>query len=182
MILIVGLGNPGPQYQYTRHNIGFMVIDHMVNHESADLTSSKFLGNLYKKNNILFLKPNTFMNLSGNSVLMASNFYKPEKIIVIHDDMDLNFGALKFKFGGSSGGHNGIKSIDKMIGVDYFRVRIGISKSKFIPPVDYVLQNFNAKEREYLKDFIPQISQNIYFLIENGLEKTSSLKTIKGVQ
>ena len=93
MILIVGLGNPGPEYSKTRHNVGFMLIDRLKNSNFTDVSSAKFQGELFKFQNLLFLKPTTFMNLSGRSVKAVADFYKPERIIVIHDDLDLNFGV-----------------------------------------------------------------------------------------
>ena len=107
MILIVGLGNPGPEYSKTRHNVGFILIDRLKNSNFTDVSSTKFQGELFKFQNLLFLKPTTFMNLSGRSVKAVADFYKPERIIVIHDDLDLNFGVVKFKKGGGNGGHNG---------------------------------------------------------------------------
>ena len=109
MILVVGLGNPGNEYKNTRHNVGFMLIDEILKTGGfSELGSSKFQGELFKKGSLLLLKPQTFMNLSGNSVKAVNDFYKPERIIVIHDDIDLELGAVKFKKGGGSGGHNGI--------------------------------------------------------------------------
>ena len=128
-MLIVGLGNPGNDYEKTRHNIGFMVIDELIaRHNASKLSSSSFEGELYKFKNHLLLKPLTFMNLSGNSVVKVKNFYKIEDVVVIHDDLDLSFGALRFKKGGGHGGHNGLKSIDAMITKEYLRVRMGIGK------------------------------------------------------
>ena len=112
-MLIVGLGNPGTDYETTRHNIGFMVVDEL-NHrlDSVNVTKTAFLGNCYKSKNHFLLQPLTFMNLSGESVLKVKNFYKQENVVVIHDDLDLPFGSLRFKHGGGNGGHNGLKSID----------------------------------------------------------------------
>ena len=109
-MLIVGLGNPGSDYENTRHNIGFMVVDELVKRKSArKLSSSSFSGELYKFQNHFLLKPLTYMNLSGESVVKVKNFYKIEDVVVIHDDLDLPFGALRFKKGGGHGGHNWIE-------------------------------------------------------------------------
>ena len=120
MTLIVGLGNPGKEYAQTRHNIGFMVLDAIAaKYSKTEISKTSFQGELFKSGSLLFLKPSTFMNLSGKSVQAVYNFYKVENVIVIHDDLDLAFGALRFKKGGGSGGHNGIKSIDEYIGANY---------------------------------------------------------------
>lgn len=152
MILVVGLGNPTPKYENTRHNIGFMLVDSIKDDGFLDVSSAKFQGELYKKGSLLLLKPTTFMNLSGNSVKAVKDFYKPERIIVVHDDLDLNFGAIKFKNGGSSGGHNGLKSIDGLIGAEYDRVRIGIGKSG--DAAKWVLEDFSADEQKALKQIL----------------------------
>ena len=132
MFLIVGLGNPGAEYAATRHNIGFMTADYLHEKYNFSPFKSKFDGLIAegKINNekVLLLKPQTFMNLSGNSVVKAANFYKilPQNVIVIHDDMDLPVGKLKAKIGGGAGGHNGLKSIDAAITPNYNRIRIGV--------------------------------------------------------
>jgi PTH1 family peptidyl-tRNA hydrolase len=127
MTLIVGLGNIGTKYELTRHNIGFLVIDKMVNDQNlTPISKASFKGEVYKSNDFILLKPHTYMNLSGESVIAVKNFYKCEDLIVIHDDLDLSFGVMKFKIGGSSGGHNGLKSVDKCCGNDYKRVRLGL--------------------------------------------------------
>ena len=148
---VIGLGNPGKKYELNRHNIGFLAVDYLIDTFKASKISSKFKGNLFKAGDFLFLKPDTFMNLSGESVVLVKNFYKidNEDIIVIHDDLDLKLGALKFKRGGSSGGHKGLKSIDKHIGNDYYRVRIGIGRPERKEEViNYVLNDFKKEELE----------------------------------
>ena len=150
MHLIVGLGNPGGKYAKNRHNIGFMVIDHLIDRLGPTPQSkSGFKGELYKTGKILLLKPLTFMNLSGESVAAVKNFYKIENehVIVIHDDLDLGLGAIRIKRGGSHGGHNGLKSIDAHIGADYIRVRFGIGRPEHKSQViSYVLSDFTPKE------------------------------------
>lgn len=195
MILIVGLGNPGDEYKNTRHNVGFMLIDELISGGGFDAVgSSKFKGELYKKGSLLLLKPQTFMNLSGNSVKAVKDFYKPERIIVIHDDIDLKFSAMKFKFGGSSGGHNGIKSIDNLIGNEYERVRIGVGRSenslnsvqilnsdnslnlgKFSSnTANFVLSNFNANEKECLKEILKYAKNGLLELIKSNINEISA--------
>ena len=167
MKLIVGLGNIGKKYELNRHNVGFLVVDYLIKEFNANYISSNFKGELFKSKDYFFLKPHTFMNLSGESVVLVKNYYKIENrdIIVIHDDLDLKLGALKFKIGGSSGGHNGLKSIDKMIGNDYYRVRVGIGRpEKKEDVVNYVLNDFSNEELECIKknyEIIKKAIQNI---------------------
>ena len=152
--LIIGLGNPGQTYQNNRHNIGFRVIDALVQDLNAHKQSA-FKGELYKSSQVLLLKPQTFMNLSGESVKSVLNFYKLTDFLVIHDDLDLPFGAIKFKFGGSSGGHNGLKSIDTLCGNNYYRIRYGIGKPAIKAQVtNWVLQDFSPLEEEQNKELI----------------------------
>ena len=181
MILIVGLGNPGNEYKNTKHNIGFMLIDELLSSDFSSLKSSKFQGELFKKGEILLLKPQTFMNLSGNSVKAVNDFYKPERIIVIHDDLDLNFGALRFKRGGSSGGHNGIKSIDNLIGNDYERVRIGIGRGQG-NAANIVLSKFNNDEDKKLIEILSTAKKAVEFLIKNDINLTSQKFSRKGLK
>ncbi len=157
MILFVALGNIGTEYENTRHNAGFMLADLLLETGGFIAQSgAKFKGELYKKGEILVLKPSTYMNKSGESVLAVSNFYHPERVIVAHDDIDLALGALRFKCGGSSGGHNGIKSIDSAIGADYERVRIGVGKSPFKDTINWVLGKFSDEEMNALSPVLEQ--------------------------
>jgi len=176
-MLIVGLGNPGADYENTRHNIGFMVIDELVKKFNArDVSSSSFLGDCYKFQNHFLLKPLTFMNLSGKSVIKVKNFYKTETVVVIHDDLDLPFGALRFKMAGGHGGHNGLKSIDSHISREYIRVRLGIGKPEHKGEVSsYVLGEFSKIQEDYLPEWIAKSCKAIEFLLENSMEDTSSL-------
>ena len=155
MILFVGLGNPGSQYENTRHNIGFKVIDKLVNDFSArDISKTSFQGKLYRSGNSLFLKPTTFMNLSGKSVQPVKDFFKValEDVIVIHDDIDLPFGAVRFKRGGGHGGHNGLRSLDAYITKEYLRVRVGVGKPERKSQVaDYVLHDFSEEDQGLLR-------------------------------
>ena len=177
MILIAGLGNPAQKYADTRHNVGFMLIDEILKTGGfSELGSSKFQGELFKKGSLLLLKPQTFMNLSGNSVKAVNDFYKPERIIVVHDDIDLDLGAVKFKKGGSSGGHNGIKSI----GADYERVRIGVGKKQQgQDAANFVLGNFNESEREKLSEILPYVARAVEELVCSDIEQIAQKFTIK---
>jgi PTH1 family peptidyl-tRNA hydrolase len=161
MTLIVGLGNPTDKYQKNRHNIGFMVVDKLIGDLSANnITKSSFKGALYKSETLLLLKPLTYMNLSGESVLAVLRYYKPSRLIVVHDELDIELGRIKLKHGGSSGGHNGLKSIDALVGNDYDRVRIGISR----PPkgrdvVAHVLSDFSKEEWPCVEKVIEKAAQ-----------------------
>ncbi len=186
MWLIVGLGNPGPRYERTRHNIGFLTLDRLIEETKAhSLSSSSFHGELHKKVSTLFLKPTTYMNRSGIAVQAVKNFYKieMEKIIVVHDDLDLPFGAVRFKKGGGSGGHNGLKSIDQMIGNDYMRIRMGIGKPAYKSQViDYVLQDFSDEEWKVLPHWIDHAAQAALELTRHPLDFVASRYTVKSPQ
>jgi len=181
MNLIVGLGNPEEKYKDNRHNVGFMVINSLLgDFQAVRISKNNFKGDLYKYKNNFFLKPLTFMNLSGQSVRAVQDYFKPDKIIVIHDDLDLPFGTLRFKFGGGNGGHNGLKSIDSHIGKDYFRVRIGIGK-----PVDkskiisHVLSDFSKFELEKLGNILDFAKKGAMELSDSDIQKVSQKYSIK---
>jgi len=188
MTLFVGLGNPGSQYEDTRHNIGFKVIDKLVDNFGArDISKTSFHGKLYRSSNSLFLKPTTYMNLSGKSVQPVKHFFKVEleDVIVIHDDIDLPFGAVRFKRGGGHGGHNGLKSLDTMITKEYLRVRVGIGKPEHKSQVaDYVLHNFSEDETMMLDKLITHVAQATKALLNeelNVVKSHYSLKSIEGL-
>jgi len=186
MQLIVGLGNPGTQYEETRHNIGFKVIDQLVkNSQANDVSKNSFFGELYKSKQRLFLKPTTFMNLSGKSLQAVKNFYKIdlENITVIHDDIDLPFSALRFKKGGGHGGHNGLRSIDAMIGNEYNRVRMGVGKPVHKSQVaDYVLHDFSDQEMKILPAWINHTVEAIEQLQHKTLDEVKSRYSLKSFQ
>ncbi|WP_294956211.1 aminoacyl-tRNA hydrolase [Sulfurovum sp.] len=188
MTLFVGLGNPGSKYEETRHNIGFRVIDKLVDELGArDISKNAFEGTLYRTANTFFLKPATFMNLSGKSVEIVKQFFKIEleDIIVIHDDIDLPFGAVRFKKGGGHGGHNGLRSLDAHIGKDYIRVRVGVGKPEYKSQVaDYVLHPFSAEENLHLTKLIEHVVQACKALLSeelNAVKSKYSLKSIEGL-
>lgn len=164
MKLVVGLGNPGDKYAKTRHNIGFEVINKLQKDLNIIGEKDKFQGLLSEKNidgeKVLFLKPQTFMNLSGNSIAAVINFYKIDvknDMIVIYDDMDLPVGKLRVKEKGSSGGHNGIKSIISHLGDEFLRIKCGIGKSKD-DTIDFVLGQFDKSEQEIVDKMIESAS------------------------
>jgi PTH1 family peptidyl-tRNA hydrolase len=183
-MLIVGLGNPGPMYEKNRHNIGFLVVDELIKRNSATkLSSSSFQGELFKFSNHFLLKPLTYMNLSGNSIAAVKNFYKIEDVVVIHDDLDLPFGAVRFKEGGGHGGHNGLKSADEKISKNYVRVRLGIGKPEHKSEVaSYVLSDFNEEESKHLSLWIAHTCEAVEFLLSHSMEDTSSKYSIKNFQ
>lgn len=160
MKLIVALGNPGEKYAKTRHNAGFMAMDFFVAHsvlfsQSRDFAmSAKFDAEIIKWERVIFAKPQTFMNASGSAIKRIADFYKTREILVIHDDLDLRLGAVRFKFGGGNAGHNGLKSIDALLGREYGRVRIGIGKPQNKTPNPQNLAQDLACESQNL----PQIS------------------------
>ena len=187
-MLIVGLGNPGSDYVNTRHNIGFMVLDAFIKRKVAvKLSSSSFKGELYKFQNThislenhFLLKPLTYMNLSGESVVKVKNFYKIEDVVVIHDDLDLPFGTLRFKKGGGHGGHNGLKSIDANISKEYIRVRIGIGKpERKGEVVSYVLGKFSQEELKKLSTLIEHTCDALDYLLTHSLAETQAKYSIK---
>lgn len=164
MFLVVGLGNPGKEYSENRHNMGFMAADELVRRFSLSDYTGKFQGLIASGTlageKVYVLKPMTFMNLSGNSVAAAASFYKiaPENILVIHDDLDLLPGDLRVKQGGSSAGHNGLKSIDAHIGKDYWRARIGIGHPGIKEIVsDYVLDNPCKEDQKLIQEKIDKL-------------------------
>lgn len=175
MKLIVGLGNPGKEYEGTRHNCGFITLDVLADKLQVEINQSKFKG-LYVKTkyageDIILLKPQTYMNLSGESVIQFMNFFKIDKqdILVVYDDLDMPVGKLRLRTSGSAGGHNGIKSIIHHIGgQDFNRIRIGIDRHPYIKVVDYVLGRFTKEEQANIIEGIDKASDAILMYIEKG--------------
>jgi len=181
MLLFVGLGNPTPGSDNNRHNVGFKLIDAINSNFSLSKQKPKFKGLLTTGNiaskKVYAIKPLTFMNNSGVCIRELLEYFKidAENVIVFHDDLDVDFGKIKAKFGGSSAGHNGIASIDKFIGKDYSRVRIGIGKpDSKISTSDYVLKDFNDDEKEQIEKIKNKIIESISILIDKKLELFSS--------
>lgn len=177
MFWLIGLGNKGDQYNNTRHNVGFMVLDQIMSSYKFSAWKSKLhsmISEGYIENEKMFLaKPQTYMNLSGEAVHAIISYYKlppqevSEKLIVIHDDIDLALGRVKLQIGSGDGGHNGIKSINKCIGHNhYYRLRIGIGRSD-TNIADYVLSNFEPQEMQILGKVIENIGSNIDKLVKH---------------
>jgi len=175
MKLIVGLGNPGKDYKNTRHNVGFNYLDHYLEHLNiTDKWSKKNNGliieSFVKHNKVLFLKPQTYMNLSGDCVKAIMDYFNIDSkdILVISDDLDLMLGNFKLKNNGSCGGHNGLRDIEKKIGTsEYKRLKIGISNDKSIDTKDYVLGNINKEDKKVLKELFDQLDNVLddYFIL-----------------
>ena len=183
MKLIAGLGNPDTKYQFTRHNAGFMLLDYMKYKHSFDFKfESKFNGEIAKiqmnGESIILLKPHTYMNLSGNALIAVMNFYKiqPKDILIAYDDISLPLGTLRFRAKGSDGGHNGIKSIVKVLGgnTTFDRLKIGIGPQPPIPSEAFVLQNFTQEQLGELKPALQRAAEAIEFYIKDGIILTQS--------
>lgn len=160
MFLIVGLGNPGSQYEDTRHNIGFKVVDNIAKEYNIEINRQKFKGmcgeGFINGEKVILLKPTTYMNLSGESIREVVDFYKlsNEDILVIYDDISLDVGRLRIREKGSAGGHNGIKSIIAHLGTDIFpRIKVGVGQPN-VDLVNYVLGKFTKEEMEVLSESI----------------------------
>lgn len=178
--LIVGLGNPGPEYEQTRHNIGFWCVDELARlHHSCFKTEKKFFGSLCKisvnGHSIWLLKPVTFMNRSGQSVLALSNFYKIplERILVVHDELDLPVGNVRLKKGGGHGGHNGLRDIAAVFNSkEFLRIRMGIGHPGRKEQVtNYVLGRPGSQDRKIFDEAIHQACDILPLLLKDGLQK-----------
>ena len=174
MKLIVGLGNPGKEYAGTRHNCVFMVIDRLASKLNVDVDQNKFKG-LYAKvkyhgEDIILLKPQTYMNLSGESVNAVMNFFKIDKedLLVIYDDLDMPVGKLRLRKTGSAGGHNGIKNIIAHLNSqDFKRIRVGIDRHKYMNVADYVLSRFSKVESEAIEQGIENAANAVLDYLDN---------------
>ncbi len=178
MLLFAGLGNPDPKHANNRHNVGFKLIDCLNKNFGLSKQKPKFKGLLtngqVQDQKVIVVKPLTFMNNSGMCIREITDYHriKTNNIFVFHDDMDIEIGKIKAKIGGSSGGHNGIKSIDDSIGPDYNRIRIGIGHPGDKELVDkHVLNDFTEEEKTIIDQVIKKIFKNINFLIEKKLDE-----------
>ena len=181
MILFVGLGNPSPDNENNRHNIGFKMIDAINQKFSLSKQKPKFKGLLTTGNignkKVYAIKPLTFMNNSGICIRELIEYFKidSENVIVFHDDLDVDLGKIKAKFGGSSAGHNGIESKDKFIGKDYSRIRIGIGKPNGKnDAAEHVLNNFDEEEKIELENITKNIANSLPILLDKKLDLFSS--------
>lgn len=182
MYLIVGLGNPGVRYKLTRHNIGFLVIDALAEHLGTKLEQDDFKSlsckTKFANQDVVLAEPQTFMNLSGQSVQPLLTYYKIpiENLLVLHDEVDLPYSKIKLQKNRSHGGHNGVRDIHDKIGADYARLRLGVGRPS-IPQMqvaDYVLQNFSNEEQTQLPDYIGAACDAVLDFIEDGFERAQN--------
>ncbi|MGR6914492.1 aminoacyl-tRNA hydrolase [[Actinomadura] parvosata] len=176
--LIAGLGNPGAEYAGNRHNAGFMVLDELAVRASGRFKAHKSRAEVCETSAAILAKPLTYMNLSGGPVKALSDFYKigPERLIVVHDELDVPYGALRAKLGGGDNGHNGLKSITKVLGTrDYLRVRFGIGRPPGrMDPASFVLRDFATMERKDLPFLVDRAADVVESLMTRGLEATQN--------
>lgn len=179
MRIIIGLGNPGKEYERTRHNIGFMALDKLAEIMDININKHKFNGavgeGMYAGEKILLVKPQTFMNLSGNCVQEIVSFYKvnPEDIVVIYDDIDIEFGQIRIRPNGSPGTHNGMRNITERLQTQNFpRIRVGAGKPKDGQQLyEFVLSQFDEEEIEIMQNSIKNAADAVIEIIKNGLLK-----------
>ncbi|WP_329121578.1 aminoacyl-tRNA hydrolase [Streptomyces sp. NBC_01465] len=184
--LIVGLGNPGPEYAANRHNVGFMVADLLASRIGGKFKAHKARAQVVEgrigppgplNRRVVLAKPMSYMNLSGGPVTGLRDFYKVEtaNIVAIHDELDIDYGTLRLKLGGGDNGHNGLKSMTKSMGPDYHRLRFGIGR----PPgrmqvADFVLKDFSGAERKELDYLVDRAADAVEALVVEGLERAQS--------
>jgi len=186
-ILVTGLGNPGNEYHHSRHNIGFDVIDYF-SFSSRLVWKEKFKG-LYSSQSvdgetIYFLKPQTFMNLSGESVQPLCKFFKilPENVLVVHDELDLDFGTVEFKKFGGLAGHNGLKSIAQQLGTQNFlRFRMGIGRPDRGSVSSYVLSGYGEGQREFFEDYMKKSAEALELFMKRGFDSVAKSYSKKGL-
>lgn len=178
MYIVVGLGNPGKEYENTRHNIGFMAIDKLSEKLGIAVEKNKHKALIGKDTinheTVMLVKPQTFMNLSGESVIDILNFYKesPEKVIVIVDDIDLPLGKVRIKRKGSAGTHNGLKSIVACTNSqDFIRVKVGVGQNRNIDLVDFVLGGFSKEEKIVIDEAIEKVAEAVVMIISGDINK-----------
>ncbi|WP_432926390.1 aminoacyl-tRNA hydrolase [Microbispora sp. CA-135349] len=180
--LVVGLGNPGPEYAGNRHNVGFMVLDELAARVGGRFKAHKSRAEVVEGRlaalPVVLAKPLSFMNLSGGPVKALADFYKvvPDRVIVVHDELDIPYGALRAKTGGGDNGHNGLKSITKSLGTrDYPRIRFGIGRPPGrMDPATFVLRDFATAERKDLPFLVDRASDMVESLMTAGLEATQN--------
>jgi PTH1 family peptidyl-tRNA hydrolase len=179
--LVVGLGNPGPAYRGNRHNVGFFVLDLLAGRVGGRFKAHKGRADVVEARlgplpapRVVLAKPKSYMNESGGPVASLRDFYKvaPEQLVVVHDELDLPYGALRLKRGGGDNGHNGLRSITKSLGTrEYLRVRFGIGRPPGrMDPADYVLRDFSAVERKDLEFHVDRAADAVEALVRDGLD------------
>lgn len=175
--LVIGLGNPGVEYERTRHNIGAMVVSQLAASNTSKFTSHKSRADIAEfkidGSSIVAAKLRCYMNESGGPTKSLADYFKvkPDHVIAIHDELDIPFESIRLKFGGGDNGHNGLKSITNVIGADYFRIRMGIGRPVGAQdPADFVLKPFNSQERNSLEDFTIKGANAVESLVSDGLD------------
>jgi PTH1 family peptidyl-tRNA hydrolase len=176
LFLVVGLGNPGPEYDRTRHNLGFLVVDELARRLDARLKRSKHSALVAETRDgdarIVLAKPQTYMNMSGGAVAALMRFYKaePSDVVVVHDELDLPFGTVRVKQGGGTAGHNGLNSVATAIGPDFARVRIGIGRpTGRKDPVDFVLDAFTKREASEVPALVDRAAEAVLAIVREGI-------------
>lgn len=180
--LVVGLGNPGPGYTGTRHNVGAMVVDQLAarigGRFKARRGGADVLEGRFGSRRVVLAKPRSYMNVSGGAVAATARFFKvpPADLVVVHDELDLDFGVLKLKRGGGEGGHNGLRSISTSLGTrDYLRVRVGIGRPPGrMDPADYLLRDFSTAEYRELELLVDRAADAVEDLLSTGLTATQN--------
>jgi PTH1 family peptidyl-tRNA hydrolase len=171
--LVVGLGNPGAKYAGNRHNVGFMVVERLAERLKAGAFRGKFSGEFTRVSSpdVVLLKPMTFMNLSGESIQQAMQFFKValKDVIVVHDELDLAYGDNRIKLGGGTAGHNGLKSTVQNVGDGFVRLRVGIGRPRGSDAVPHVLGDFSAAERTTLPDVLDHAAQGVETILAKGV-------------
>ena len=180
--IVAGLGNPGPTYQWTRHNAGFLFLDRLAHLNDFSVSKKAFSALsgewTFAGHRLILLKPQTFMNLSGNAVMQALQFHKLpiSNLVVIHDELDLQYGSVRFKYGGGHGGHNGLRSIKENLGQgDFIRLRIGIGKSPHGDTTGHVLGKFSPDQLESLPQVLDGSIEMFKVMLKEGLPKSMSM-------
>ncbi|HEY9275714.1 MAG: hypothetical protein RLY74_775 [Actinomycetota bacterium] len=175
--LVIGLGNPGVEYERTRHNIGAMVVSQLATSNSSKFTNHKSRADIaefkFDGSSIVAAKLRCYMNESGGPTKSLADYFKvkPDHVIAIHDELDIPFESIRLKFGGGDNGHNGLKSITSAFGSEYFRIRMGIGRPVGAQdPADFVLKPFNSQERNSLEDFIAKGASAVESLVSDGLD------------
>ena len=178
MKLIVGLGNPGKEYENTRHNIGYIFIDNFADSLGIKIDKKKFNGlyaeTIINNEKVILVKPLSYMNLSGEVVIQFVNFYKINiaDILIINDDLDMETGRIRLRYKGTSGGHNGLKNIALHLGTeDFKRLKIGISNNKLIDTKDYVLGKFSKEDKEIINELKPKVNDLLNDYLEMDFDK-----------
>jgi peptidyl-tRNA hydrolase, PTH1 family len=184
LLLVVGLGNPGPGYAGNRHNIGQMVVDELARRIGASFKSSRTNARVAEGRisvpgpRVVLAKPNSFMNVSGGPVAGLAKYYsvEPARLVVVHDELDIPFDTVRLKLGGGPGGHNGVKDITKALGPDFIRVRVGIGRPPGRQdPADFVLKDFSATERKELDLLLAEAADAAEELLTRGLEAAQNV-------